>query len=75
MALENLKLLEQKIDGVLARHEQVRHEKTELLARLNERDREHTILLERLQQYEQERTEMRQLLEKLMTRFEGLDLQ
>ena len=75
MALENLKLLEQKIDGVLARHEQVRHEKIELLARLSERDREHTILMERLQQYEQERTEMKKLLEKLMTRFEGLDLQ
>jgi uncharacterized coiled-coil DUF342 family protein len=75
MALENLKLLEQKIDGFLARHEQVRHEKTELLSRLSECDREHTMLLERLQQYEQERNEMRLLLEKLMTRFEGLDLQ
>lgn len=75
MALENLKLLEQKIDGFLARHEQIRHEKTELLSRLSEHEREHTILLERLRQYEQERNEMRQLLEKLMTRFEGLDLQ
>jgi uncharacterized coiled-coil DUF342 family protein len=75
MALENLKLLEQKIDGFLALHEQVRHEKTELLSRISERDREHAMLLERLQQYEQERNEMRQLLEKLMSRFEGLDLQ
>lgn len=75
MSLENLKILEQKIDGFLARHEQVRHEKIELLSRLSEREREHAILLERLQQYEQERTEMRILLEKLMTRFEGLDLQ
>jgi hypothetical protein len=75
MSLENLKLLEQKIDGFLALHEQVRHEKTELLSRISERDREHAILLERLRQYEQERNEMRQLLEKLMSRFEGLDLQ
>jgi uncharacterized coiled-coil DUF342 family protein len=75
MALENLKLLEQKIDGFLALHEQVRHEKTELLSRISERDRERAMLLERLQQYEQERNEMRQLLEKLMSRFEGLDLQ
>lgn len=75
MSLESLKILEQKIDGFLARHEQVRHEKIELLSRLSEREREHAILLERLQQYEQERTEMRMLLEKLMTRFEGLDLQ
>jgi hypothetical protein len=75
MSLENLKLLEQKIEGFLARHEQVRHEKTELLSRLSDRDREHTILLERLRQYEQERNEMRQLLERLMSRFEGLDLQ
>ena len=75
MALENLKLLEQKIDGFLALHEQVRHETTELLSRISERDRERAMLLERLQQYEQERNEMRQLLEKLMSRFEGLDLQ
>ena len=75
MALDNLKLLEQKIDGFLTRHEQVRHEKTELLSRLHEREQEHAVLLERLRQYEQERNEMRQLLEKIMSRFEGLDLQ
>ncbi|MSQ47106.1 MAG: hypothetical protein EXR78_01765 [Deltaproteobacteria bacterium] len=75
MSLGNLQLLEQKIDGLLARHEKVHHEKTELLSRLSERDLEHTVLLDRLRQYEQERNEMRQLLERLMSRFEGLDLQ
>jgi chromosome segregation ATPase len=75
MALENLKLLEAKINGFLARHEQVRNERETLLFRLNEREREHSALLDRLQQYEQERNEMRALLEKILSRFDGLDLQ
>jgi chromosome segregation ATPase len=75
MTLENLKLLEEKLDSFLLRHEQMRKEKEALQARLNERDREHGLLLERLQQYEQERNEMRAILEKILNRFEGLDLQ
>ena len=75
MALENLKLLEEKIGGFLARHEQVRNEKAALVARLKEKEQEHAALIERLRQYELERTEMRTILEKILSRFEGLDLQ
>ena len=74
MALENLKLLEEKINGFLARHEQVRGEKEALVVRLSERERAYTVLLERLQRYEQERNEMRDRLEKILNRFEGLDI-
>jgi hypothetical protein len=74
MGLENFKLLEEKINGFLARHEQVRSEKELLLARLSERERAYTVLLERLRRYEQERNEMRDRLEKILNRFEGLDI-
>jgi len=75
MALENLKLLEAKINGFLTRHEKMHNEQVALLSRLHEREKEHTALLERLKQYEQERNEMREILEKILSRFEGLDLQ
>ena len=75
MALENLKLLEEKLNGFLSRHEAVRNEKAALLARLHERDQEYAALVERLRQYERERIEMRAILEKILSRFEGLDLQ
>jgi hypothetical protein len=38
MALENLKLLEEKLNNFLSRHEAVRNEKALLLARLQERE-------------------------------------
>ena len=75
MALENLKLLEEKLNGFLSRHEAVRNEKATLLTRLHERDQENAVLVERLRQYERERIEMRAILEKILSRFEGLDLQ
>lgn len=75
MALENLKLLEEKLNGLLSRHEAARNEKVALLARLHEREQECAVLVERLRQYEQERIEMRAILEKILSRFEGLDLQ
>ena len=75
MTLENLKLLEEKFSGFLLRHEQVRNEKAALLVRLSEREQEYAALVERLRQFERERTEMRAILEKILSRFEGLDLQ
>ena len=74
MALESLKLLEEKVTGFLARHEQVRSEKEDLLARLHEWEHVHAALLERLRQYEQEREEVRDRLEKILNRFAGLDI-
>jgi predicted nuclease with TOPRIM domain len=75
MALENLKLLEEKIGGFLARYEQVCSEKDALVVRLKEKEQEHTALVEKIRQFERERTDMRAILEKILSRFEGLDLQ
>jgi predicted nuclease with TOPRIM domain len=75
MTLENLKLLEEKLNDFLSRHEAMRHEKSLLLERLHEREQECAALVERLRQYERERSEMRAVLEKILSRFEGLDLQ
>ena len=75
MALENLKLLEEKINGFLSQHEQVRNEKAALLSRLSDQERELAALIERVKQYEREREEMRKILEKILTRFDGVDLQ
>jgi chromosome segregation ATPase len=72
MALESLKLLEAKINGFLARHEQVCGEKDDLSVRLREREQEYYALLEQLRQYERERSEIRARLEKILNRFEGL---
>lgn len=74
MALENLKLLEEKVNGFLARHKQMYSEKEHLLARLNEQEHASATLREQLQQYEQERSEMRDRLEKILSCFEGLDV-
>ena len=73
MALESLKLLETKINGFLARHAQVCSEKDDLSVRLREREQEYSALLEQLRQYERERNEIRERLEKILNRFEGLD--
>lgn len=74
MTLESLKILEEKVVGVLARHEQVRAERADLAARLEAQERAYAMLLERLQQYEQERHEMRERLEKILDRLAGLDV-
>jgi chromosome segregation ATPase len=74
MALESLKILEEKVVGVLTRHEKVRAERADLAARLEAQERAYTMLLERLQQYEQERHEMKERLERILDRLTGLDL-
>lgn len=73
MALESLKQLEARINGFLARHEQICHEKEDLSTRLREREQAYTALLDQMHQYEQERDEIRVRLERILTRFEGLD--
>ncbi|MGE0684844.1 MAG: cell division protein ZapB [Candidatus Binatia bacterium] len=74
MTLESLKILEEKVVGVLARHEKIRAERADLAARLEAQERAYTMLLERLQQYEQERHEMKERLEKVLDRLVGLDI-
>jgi uncharacterized protein involved in exopolysaccharide biosynthesis len=74
MTLESLKILEEKVVGVLTRHEKVRAERADLAARLEAQERAYAMLLERLQQYEQERHEMKERLEKVLDRLVGLDI-
>lgn len=74
MALESLKILEEKVVGVLTRHEKMRTEKADLSARLEAQERAYAMLLERLQQYEQERHEMKERLERILDRLAGLEL-
>ncbi|MEW6298268.1 MAG: cell division protein ZapB [Thermodesulfobacteriota bacterium] len=72
MALENLKLLEEKIAGFLARYDQLRHEKTALVMRLKEQEQAYAALVEQVQQYEKERNEVRERLEKILNKFNGI---
>ncbi len=74
MALESLKVLEEKVVGVLIRHEKIRAERADLAARLEAQERAYAMLLERLQEYEQERHEMKERLERILDRLTGLDL-
>ncbi|MBI3248316.1 MAG: hypothetical protein HYZ50_17555 [Deltaproteobacteria bacterium] len=74
MALESLKILEEKVVGVLARHEQVRAEKADLLVRLEAREQAYETLLSRVRQYEQERDQVKERLDKILDRLTGLDL-
>ncbi len=74
MALESLKVLEEKVVGVLIRHEMIRAERADLAARLEAQERAYAMLLERLQEYEQERHEMKERLERILDRLTGLDL-
>ena len=75
MALKSLKLLEEKLDGVLERQEQIRHEKAALTKRLGEQERANSRLREKLQQYEQEREEIRTRLERILNHFDGLGIE
>jgi chromosome segregation ATPase len=74
MSLENLKLLEAKIDEFVDRHERVRHEHEEILQRLQEREAQLADTLAQLKQYERERVDIRTRLEHLLSRLAGLDL-
>ena len=74
MELENLKLLETKIDQFVDRHERVREEHEVLVQRLKQRELELAELTGQVQQYEQERIELRARLERILSRLNALDL-
>ena len=74
MTLESLKILEEKVGGVLARHDKIRAERADLATRLEAQERAYAMLLERLQQYEQERHEMKERLRKILDRLAGLNI-
>jgi len=74
MDLENLTELEAKINQFLDQHERARAEHESLLQRLRDKDKQLAEIAAQLKQYEQERTEIRERLERILSRLEGLDL-
>ena len=74
MDLENLKLLEAKINQFVDQHERVRGEHESLLQRLQDKEQQLAAATAQLKQYEQERSEVRARLERILSRLEGLDL-
>jgi septal ring factor EnvC (AmiA/AmiB activator) len=74
MELENLKVLESKIEQFLDQHERVRGEHEALLQRLRDKEQQLAEVTSQLKQYEQERAEVRARLERILTRLNGIDL-
>ncbi len=74
MDLENLKLLEAKINQFVDQHERVRGEHESLVQRLQDKERQLAEATAQLKQYEQERSEVRARLERILSRLDGLDL-
>ena len=74
MVIPGLKLLEEKLDGMLERHARVCREKAILSQRLSEQQEANGRLREQLQQYEQEREEIRTKLERILGQFDGLGI-
>ncbi|MCE2484241.1 MAG: hypothetical protein J4F42_01910 [Desulfurellaceae bacterium] len=74
MAIPSLKLLEEKLDGMLERHARICREKAVLNQRLSEQQEANGRLREQLQQYEQEREEIRTKLERILGQFDGLGI-
>ena len=74
MDLENLKLLEAKINQFVDRHERVRDEHGVLLGRLTEKEKQLADAAAQVKHLEQERAEVRARLERILSRLEGLDL-
>jgi predicted nuclease with TOPRIM domain len=74
MAIPSLKLLEEKLDGMLERHARICREKAMLSQRLSEQQEANGRLREQLQQYEQEREEIRTKLERILGQFDGLGI-
>jgi septal ring factor EnvC (AmiA/AmiB activator) len=74
MDLENLKLLESKINQFVDQHERVRQSHESLLQSLKDRDRQLAELTSQVKQYERERVEIKTRLERILSRLNGLDL-
>lgn len=74
MGLENLKLLETKIDRLLAQHEKIRQERDVLGQRMKEKEAQFAQLAGQVRQFEQERNDLKTRLERILGRLEGLDL-
>jgi uncharacterized protein YhaN len=74
MELENLQLLESKINSFLTHYERMRVENEQLATRLQEKERAYEEVVGLLKKYEQERKEIQERLENILGCFNGLDL-
>ncbi len=74
MDLENLSLLESKIEQFVDQHERVRGEHEALVQRLRDRERQLAEAMSQVKQFEQERSEVRARLERILSRLNGVDL-
>ena len=72
--MENLKLLETKLERFLAEHERIRQERDRLGERLREREQQFAEMAGQLEGYEKERSEFKTRLERILSRLDGLDL-
>ena len=72
--MENLKLLETKIEQFLAHHQKVCQERDALGERLQEKEQQFAQMTSKFKQYEQERSELKTRLERILSRLDGLDL-
>jgi len=74
MALDDLELLEAKINRLLESHERVKKEKDAIEKKLRQKETESHHLRGQMRQYEKERVELREKLDKIIGHFTNLDL-
>jgi len=74
MDLENLKVLESKINQFVDQHTRVRDAHDSLVQRLKEKEKQLADATAQLKQYEHDRGEIKARLERILSRLEGLDL-
>ena len=74
MSLESLKVLEGRVDDVLARHSAMSAERDRLREQLQHAQARIAELTGQLETYERERSQIRGRVESILGRLEGLDL-
>jgi FtsZ-binding cell division protein ZapB len=74
MAIEVLNELEQRIQASVNRIHQLQHENEQLAQRLAESEQRYNEATAQLKERETEREEIKNRIEHILTRFDGLDL-
>lgn len=74
MSLENLKILETKLGDLLTVHEGLQRSCAQLQQQVKDQEKQLAEAAARLKQFEKERDEVRTRLDRVLKRFEGLNL-